>query len=338
MTPEHCVIIGNGPAANESAMTLRENAPDLRITMIGQEAVPYYRTHLLPDLIAGKLKEEDLYVDPLTTYKEKNIKLRLGQRVVSVDFQKRALILDHNEVLSFDSLILAVGGTPRIPERLQIFSDLMLTLKTISDARTWIRKLAEVDTVLLVGGDLTSLTFAKALLSLGKQIIFIVNEDSFWPVRIDSGIRSEVTRKLTEKGIRVMDRTIIKGMARLSEHELEIQTDMERLKVGALGAFFGLVPDVRFLARSGLHIERGILVDEYLKTRFDGVYAAGDCAQVYHPELRDYWVSIGFKNAKNLGKLAALNLLGGRIRAQAVPQSIFEIDDIVVNTSWWTEF
>ena len=95
---------------------------------------------------------------------------------------------------------------------------------------------------------------------------------------------------------------------------------------------------MKFLAGSGLRIERGILVDEYLQTAFEGVYAAGDCAQVYHPELRDYWVSVGFGNAKNLGRVAGLNLIGGKIQAQAAPRSIFQMEGISMNTSWWTKF
>ena len=79
-------------------------------------------------------------------------------------------------------------------------------------------------------------------------------------------------------------------------------------------------------------------MDEYLKTRFDGVYAAGDCAQVYHPGLRDYWVSIGYSNAENLGRVAALNLVGGKVEARAASESIFHVEGIVVNTSWWSEF
>jgi NADPH-dependent 2,4-dienoyl-CoA reductase/sulfur reductase-like enzyme len=338
MNQEHCVIIGNGPAANEAAVTLREKAPDLRVTMIGREPAPHYKTHLLPDLIAGKVAEKDLYVNPPAIYRERDIKLRLGQKVEDIDFEKRELVLDHREVVRFNSLIIAVGGAPRIPERLQVFSDLLLTLKTLSDARSWIKKLAHVDSIMLAGGDLTSLSFTRALLSLGKRVIFIINEDSFWPVKFNDGIRSQVAQRLAEKGVEVLNCQTIKRIAKLSDHELEIETDLEKLEVGALGAFFGLTPDVRFLARTGLNIERGILVDEYLGTRFEGVYAAGDCAQVYHPGLRDYWVSIGFKNARNLGRTAALNLIGGRVRAEAAPRSIFEVDGISVNTSWWTEF
>ena len=105
-----------------------------------------------------------------------------------------------------------------------------------------------------------------------------------------------------------------------------------------IGAFFGLVPDVRFLTGAGLRIDRGILVDEYLNTGFEGVYATGDCAQIYHPAIQDYWVSIGHDNAVSLGRTAALNLLGGKVEAKVAKESIFEVQGIKVNTSWWAEF
>jgi NADPH-dependent 2,4-dienoyl-CoA reductase/sulfur reductase-like enzyme len=95
---------------------------------------------------------------------------------------------------------------------------------------------------------------------------------------------------------------------------------------------------VKFLVRSGLHIERGILVNETLQTSVEGVYAAGDCAQVYSPKLRDYWVSIGFGNARNLGRVAALNLLGSSVRAETAETSVFDVDGLSVNNTWWTEF
>ncbi len=145
MSEGHCVIIGNGPAANEAARTLREKAPDLRVTLIGQEPVGYYKPHLLPEYVAGSIPEKDLYVDPVNFYKEKSIGLRLGQRVVDVDFTRRHVVLEHKEVVPFDGLIIAVGGTPRIPEPLERFAGLMLTLKTIADARVWIETLSRTD-------------------------------------------------------------------------------------------------------------------------------------------------------------------------------------------------
>jgi NADPH-dependent 2,4-dienoyl-CoA reductase/sulfur reductase-like enzyme len=338
MRKEHCVVIGNGPAGNKAAVTLREHAPEARVTVIGQETVHQYQPNLLPDYIAGKSSEADLYVTDSEFYRERDIRRRLGQRVVNVDFHNRDLILDHNERIRFTGLIVACGAKPRIPEPLQVFEDLFLTLKTMADAKAWIEKLAHVEDLLILGGDLTSLSLTRALLSVGKRVIFILCEESFWPVRLTPDVREQCAQKLVDNGVEVTECRKIRGLARLSEHSIEVRTDSRTMVVGAVGAFFGLVPDVKFLARSGLDIERGILVDEHLKTCFDHVYAAGDCAQVYHPGLKDYWVSIGYSNAVELGRVAALNLLGGILSVDVPREKIFELDGIIANTSWWTEF
>ncbi len=338
MAEEHYVIVGNGPAANEAAATLREHAPEARVTMIGRERAGYYRPDLLPDFIAGRIPEEELLVHAAGFYKERGIKLRIGQEVKSVDFSRRELKLEHKELVCFDGLIIAAGGKPRIPEPLQVFEESMLPLKTIVDARTWKQKLARVDSVLIIGGDLTSLSFTKALLSLKKKVSFVIDGECFWPLPFTPDLCQEVTKRLRTRGVDVIPGSKLKSVVRISEDVIGVETDAGSLETGAVGAFFGLIPDVKFLVHSGLPIERGILVDEYLQTPVEGVYAAGDCAQVYHPELRDYWVSVGFGNAKNLGRVAGLNLIGGRIQAEAAPESIFQLDGISINTSWWTEF
>ncbi len=338
MSQEHCVIIGNGPAANAAATALRENTPDLDVTIIGEESFPHYRPHLLPDYVAGKLRKEDLYVTPTSYYESCNIKVRLGQKVVGVDFDRRELVLSHKEIMSFDALIITCGARQRIPEKLQVFQDLFLTLKTPHDAGRWVARLKSTDSVLIVGGDLTSLAFAKALASMDKKVLFLLEEESFWPIPLSNDVADQVKHRLSEKGIKIVDASCITRLAQRSHDSIEVETDRDPCRVGAVGAFFGLVPNVKFLVRSGLDIERGILVDEYLRTRFDLVYAAGDCAQIYHPGIRDYWVSIGYRNAIEQGKIAANNLLGGVCAVEISPASIFFAEGMMVNTSWWLEF
>lgn len=338
MAEKHFVVIGNGPAGNQAAMTLRENAPTARITIISKARESCYSPHNLPDFIAGKIREEELFLCPFGSYKENAIKLRCCQEVVGIDFRKKALILAHNEIVRFDGLIIAVGGRPRIPERLSVFQDLMFTLKTVGDAKVWIEKLSRVESVLLIGGDLSSLATAKALLHLNKKVYFMFNEDTFWPLRCNEELFVGISEKLAQGGVEVLACRSIKNIARLTDDSYEVQVDDETLQIGMVGAFFGLVPDVRFLARSGLKIDRGILVDEYLNTGFEGVYATGDCAQIYHPEIHDYWISIGHENARTLGHIAALNLASDEMKVEAKPESIFDVQGVNVNTSWWMEF
>jgi nitrite reductase (NADH) large subunit len=338
MPEDHFVVIGNGPAGNQAAHTLKEAAPTSRVTLISRDHESCYRPHLLPDFISGSLTEEALYVCPLVTYEQQGIQLRSGQRVVDINLNQKELTLDHKEIVSFNGLIIAVGGTPRIPEPLRGYGDLMYRLKTLKDAKAWKEELGHVDTVLLMGGDLTSLGVTKALLQLKKKVLFMLNEDAFWPLRWDQALFKEVADMLTKKGVEVLEYQKIADMARVSDHGYRVRIDGQEIEVGMIGAFFGLVPDVGFLARSGLQIDRGILVDEYLNTGFEGIYATGDCAQIYHPEIRDYWVSIGHDNAVALGRIAALNLAGQQVQAEADMESIFDVQGVKVNTSWWTGF
>ncbi len=338
MKEEHYVVVGNGPAGNEAATTLRDKAPSARITLIGREHRMCYRPKLLPAYLSGTIEEEGLYALPLEHYQEKDIKLRLGQRVVGLIPDRKELVLDHKEIVPFTGLILAVGGTPRIPENLHIFRELMFTLKTVSDAKRWMKHLREVEHVLMIGGDLTSFAVTQALLDMGKRVAFVLNEESFRPLRSSPEIYEEAAHVLKARGVEVIEGRRVRGMSRLGQDSIEVMVEDKRISTQMVGAFFGLVPDVGFLVRSGLHIESGVLVDETLHTGSEGIYAAGDCAQVYHPALRDYWVSIGHDNAANLGRIAAQNLLGEQIEVRVPAESIFQVDGIKVNTSWWKEF
>ena len=339
MSGQHFLVIGNGPAGNEAALTLREKAPDARVTIISRNLGGSYCPHLIPDFIAGKITEECLFVVTPGVYTDKNIKFRQGQRVVDLNPVKKTVILDHKEVIPFDGVIIAVGGKPRIPESLRVFEDSLLTLKTVEDARTWVSRLTKADSVLLIGGDLTSFAVAKALIHLGKKIYFMLTEHAFWPLRPDAALLDEVSYRLTCRGVEVISGKRLKSVSRPSGKSVAVRfNDGYELEVGMIGAFYGLTPDIGFLRRSGFRMDRGLLVDEFLHTGFEGVYATGDCAQIYHPDLRDYWVSIGHANAVILGRTAANNLLGGEDQTAVVAESIFEVEGINVNTSWWMEF
>ena len=338
MAEEHFVIVGNGPAGHQAAVTLKEKAPDAYVSIISRSWGSCYRPHLLPDFIAGEISEDALYVCPTDSYKEKGVKLRTGQRVVGLDLKEHSVALDHKEIVRYTGLVIAAGGKPRIPEPLWIFQDLMLTLKTLEDAKAWREKLSRMDSVLIMGGDLTSFAVTKSLLRLNKKVYFMLDKEAFWPLRCDKAMLEEAGHRLSQRGVEVLLDRRVKSIARVSDTACDVQLNGDRVRVGIIGAFFGLVPDIRFLVGSGLRIDRGILVDEYLNTGYASVFATGDCAQIYHPEIRDYWVSIGHDNAVNLGRTAALNLLGGRVMVEAAQESIFEVQGIRVNTSWWMEF
>jgi NADPH-dependent 2,4-dienoyl-CoA reductase/sulfur reductase-like enzyme len=338
MDKAHYVVIGNGPAGYQAALTLRKDSLDARVTIVSKERGPSYRSYLLPRYVAGTLQEKDLFRTSPDAYATAGITLRSCQQVVDVRLRKKEVLLDHKEVIPFTGLIIAVGGKPRIPEPLLAVKDLMMTLKTLGDARVWIERLSQTDSVLMAGGDLTSLALTKALLDLGKKVYFLLDRDAFWPLRCDDALLHEVSERLIGRGVDVVPGGKISAVTSLSGGRISVRIHERELHVDIFGAFFGLVPDIGFLAGSGLSIDRGILVSETLNAGFKGVFATGDCAQIYHPGIRDYWVSIGNRNAHELGRIAALNLLGADLQPGISGESIFDIQGIKANTSWWLEF
>ncbi|MBW1996937.1 MAG: FAD-dependent oxidoreductase [Deltaproteobacteria bacterium] len=197
--------------------------------------------------------------------------------------------------------------------------------------------LSRADRVLIIGGDLISLAFTRALLHMGKEVLFMLNEEAFWPVRFTEALYDEVADRLSSLGTKPLRYRKFRGMTELTDRTIEVCLEGQVIETEVIGAFFGLVPDVAFLAGSGFALDRGLLVDETLGTGHDGIYAAGDCAQVYHPDLCDYWVSIGYSNALTLGRIAALNVLGEGLEARTCRSGIFDLQGVKANTSWWTE-
>ena len=82
---DHYVIIGNGPAGNHAAETLRKHDPNTRITIISHENIPFYYKPKLTEYITGNLTKKDLMARGLSSYKKQNIRLRLGQAVTQIN-------------------------------------------------------------------------------------------------------------------------------------------------------------------------------------------------------------------------------------------------------------
>ncbi|MBN1355353.1 NAD(P)/FAD-dependent oxidoreductase [bacterium] len=338
MQSEHYVIIGNGPAANSAADILRKGDPDARITLISDEFFPYYHRHLLRHYILGKKSKEDLIVRPISYYRENRIRLRLGQKVVRIDLQTRTVFLAHMEKVHYTRLLICLGGKPRIPEIHYVYSEYFTAIKTIDDAEAFREQLPGIRSMVIVGGDLISVKMAASFLETGMNVRFLIDEDAFWPLKLDDDQRRDFTERLSARGAEVISGDVLAGVEPETEGGFRVRTrNGLSLSCDRIGAFFGLIPDVDFLVGSGLDIDRGILVNEYLQTQFEGVYAAGDCAQVYNPDLKNYWVSIGWDNALHLGQIAAHNILGSDKTADLPPLNLLNSDGVKVQTAWWRD-
>ena len=334
---DHYVIIGNGPAGNHAADVLRDNDKEARISIISDEPVIYYYRHKLNEFITGKMDEDSLKVRPSSYYKKKNIRLRLGQRVDRIDPEKKILYLSHMEKVGFTKLVLAVGGTPRALPAQAGYEKHLTFMNNFIDAVKLKDILSKTKRIVVLGGDLISLSLIKELVKLNRDIKLFLYKASFWPLVISDSIVEKVSSSMLKNNIKTYAEDPIKSITKKGSSFTVKTGSGETFTTDIILSFTGLTPNIKFIAGSGIDIERGVLVDNRLRTNFKDIYACGDCAQIYNPEIKDYWISIGWDNAKHQGRVVAYNILGKNKTIKPVTKKIIDIEGIKLKTSWWQE-
>ena len=335
---DHYVIIGNGPAGNHAADTLRANDGEARITILSQESVLYYYKHKLTEYIKGKTGEKELTVRPSHVYKDKRIRLRLGQEVERIDPLENRLYLKHMEVMSYTKLIIASGASPRILPSVSNFGKYLALLSSYTDVLNQLPEIRKNKRFLVLGGDLISFKFIRMLKDMGKEVDCLLYADAFWPFNLTPEMADAASESLRKSGVRVLSEDGLKTVKQ-TDQGLDVMTEKGHGAIyDSIYAFLGMMPNISFVLGSGIDTDRGILVDDHLKTNFDNVYAAGDCAQIYNTDIKSYWLSVGWKNASVQGEVAAMNFLGAGHVINPSPKKILNVEGFTVDTSWWEAF
>jgi NADPH-dependent 2,4-dienoyl-CoA reductase/sulfur reductase-like enzyme len=309
----HYLIVGNGPAGNEAAAALRASDPEARITIVSAVGHHYLHPEKLAPFVARPERSlQDLYVRQYSWYAERRIQLRLNQPVNRIDPVEKFVYLNHKERVHYDRLLLATGARPRVPERLTHYAQHLTRFSTGTDALLLKRDLGRIKHLTLLGGDCIALELAQALRPLGVKLTFILDEFRFWPIEFDEAVKKRLADSLERKGFEVI-RDDLAVSVEPADGRLAVKTrGGKELRTDRACVSSGMVPVVEFLGAAGIDTQVGVLVDDHLQTNVAEIWAAGECAQVYHPELKDYRCSTGSVNAEQQGRLAARNMLGGR--------------------------
>ncbi|MEW5888209.1 MAG: FAD-dependent oxidoreductase [Pseudomonadota bacterium] len=315
--PKHHVVVGSGVAGSQAAATLRERDPDSRITIFTLSSLPFYNRYDLPKVFRGRQDWREFLVYPPSYYEEHRITLRRNCRVANVDGRRRVLALEHKEDVAFDTLLVASGGRAYLPEELSDFRLLMQRFASFTEAMGVRKQLPEGGHAVLLGGDMIGLDLARTLVDTGYRVSLVTGPHTFWPHEVSDAQRPVLLAALERMGVVLVDGVAAGGIAAIEEGARGMPArrvvfrDGSDLRGDVVMPFFGLVPSVEFMLGSGVDIERGLLVNEALRTTDEAIYAAGDVCQIWSDAERKYRFYYGWKNVRAMGELAARNMTGG---------------------------
>lgn len=332
---DHYVIIGNGPAGNQAALTLRKLDEAAKITIISGECVPFYSKPKLTGFIRGEVGIDELTLTSLEDYDKNNIRVRLGQTVERIDPENNAIFLYHMEKINYTGLIVASGSCARILPNMLPYAQHLHFVTSYTDVMEIKEKIAEKNDFFVFGGDLVAFRFMRMLKSMGKNTGILIYPNAFWPYNLNEDMLERITASLSG----ITDDIIVKDDIETIEKQgesyvLTTRKGVQKI-VDLVFSFNGMLPNIDFAQGCGLDTDHGILVDEYLKTNVDNIYAAGSCAQIYNPQIKSYTVSIGWPNAVAQGEVAAHNIAGGLQKIDTVGRKYFDLEGVKIKTTWW---
>ncbi len=299
------LIIGNGVAGTTAAENIRQKDKEGNIAVVTDEDLPFYYRVRLNEYISGDLTEQDLIAKKDQWYKDQNINLMLKTRIVGAEPKDRVVVTQGNQKLSYDRLLVSTGSHSFIPPIKGSEKKSVFALRTIQDARDIAAYVKGIDDVVLIGGGLLGLEAGNALRKLGKKVMVVEFFPRLLPRQLDvdgaqrlQGIMEEMgfsfwlgakTQEIT--GDDLVSGIMLEGGETLSAKMVVISA--------------GVRPTLELAEAMELDTDKGIKVDEHLRTNQAHIYGAGDVAE-FKGIPYGIWPA-----AMEQGKIAGINMAGG---------------------------
>ena len=314
--PESVVIIGGGPAGNMAAETLRDEGYAGPITMLSADAdLPADRPNLSKDYLAGRAAEEWALLRSADYYQENAIDLRLNTRVTRIDTGERTIELADGSRLTYGALLLATGAEPVRLDVPGADLDHVHYLRTLGDSRALIAKAEKARQAVIIGASFIGLEAASSLSARGLEIHVIGPEAIPMAKVLGPELGSFIRAAHELHGVTFhLGRTVVS----IDEHAVTLDNG-ERIDADLVVVGIGVRPATALAEQAGLTIDRGVLVDQFLETSAQHVFAAGDIARWPDPHSGEAIRVEHFVVAERQGQTAARNMLGRREVFDAVP-------------------
>lgn len=303
------VILGNGAASISAAEKLRQTSDSCDITVVSVEDTPVYTKFMLPDYIGGKISREKLTLRDMNYYNQNRIKLLLGRNVENIDIDSKLVRLNNGEVLEYDKLLCAVGGKPVIPPIEGLNDIKYFTLNSLKDADEIIESAKEVNKAVIVGAGLTGIEIAFALKRLGMTVTIVERETRILPRQLDLASAEMLVEMLRKEDIGLILGCGVQSVKSDNGFIAELSSG-EKLGFDMLVISIGTRPNLEVVNGTGIKVNRGILVNDYMETSIKDIYAAGDVAELEGHGNSGTVSSYIWPNALAQGKCAASNMAG----------------------------
>lgn len=300
------VIIGNGIAGITAARHIRKHSDD-EIIVISAESKYFFSRTALMYVYMGHMKFEHTQPYENWFWRKNNIQL-IQAYVTKINPEENILTLQSGEIIPYNKLILALGSKPRAMPLDGTSLQGVQSLYSKQDLELMEKNSDGVKQAVVVGGGLIGIEMAEMLHSRGIHVTLVVREDSYWNMVLPKEESEMVNHHILSRGIDLrLSRTVDKITGNTHVERITL-SDGSLLPCQLLGITIGVQANIGLLQGSKIETNRGILVDEYLRTNVENIYAIGDCVELRHPQEGRRAIEPVWYTGRMMGETAAANI------------------------------
>jgi NAD(P)H-nitrite reductase large subunit len=297
-----------------AAREARRYAPNTRIVIITEQIHPTINTPALKQFVLGKLERDQLLAYPAGTERAERIHV-VTARVEYLHARQKFVELDGGRGFGYEALLIATGSIPRgLPSHLPGRNfDGVLTLHRLQDYLDLRRRLHEVHEAAVIGGGPHAIETVMALLQRGIHVHWLIRSATFMPHVLDQHASEMVIARVRRAGASVyMEAEAIGIVGRVGMVAGIVTKQKQLLPCQLVLTCTGTQPACVLAEHcdTPLHRERGILVDDQLRTSAGNVYAAGDVAALQNPQTGIYETRAQWYAAVLQGRIAGAVMTG----------------------------
>jgi len=303
------LIIGSshaGLAALEAIRLLDENGS---ITMVTREdSLPYSPT-ILPYVISGEMAPEVIHLRDRPYFDQLSVNFRSGSAVTRISLDEKWVKLESGEKINYGKLLLATGADAAIPSFPGIESVPYQVVRTLEDALRLRESIQTAKSAIVIGAGLIAMHTAENLAQSGLQATLIVRRQVSLFAYFDGAAARMIEHIFSDHDVTLATGS---GVSEISPANGGCQVTLESGKVISADLLLlaaGVRPRISYLDGSNIEVDRGILVNEKMRTNAEDVWAAGDVAQA--PGFFDTGKTINatLPNASVQGRIAGMDMV-----------------------------
>lgn len=312
------LVIGGVAAGMSAASKLKRITSDAQVIVYEKGNFLSYGACGLPYYISGENNDHQrMIARSKEHYDAMGIHVSLQHEVLKIDFEKKQVLvknLQNGDVFidNYDKLMISTGATAIIPKIKGVSLRQIHILKTLEDGMELkeVADLPNIENVVVVGGGYIGIEVAEAMRNLGKNVRIIEQAERILPT-LDKELTEIAEEELVNNQIRLHVNESVQAFIGNDQVEF-VQTNQGTYEADLVILSVGVMPATKLFRDTTLSLadNGAIIVDREMRTNISDVYAAGDCAQIYHKVMEENtFIPLG-TNANKGGRLAGINISG----------------------------